>query len=174
MKRFVFLNASKRCTSKQTQSALLRGRYNHNHSHHHRHRHRHSHSHSHQRWLACGVLLLSVHHAHSRWRGRHQVSADAAVPSLPRPLPLPKGETKLLESKIWKCLKNLLQLSKDILRIMKRAFYLGLCFLPPVASSPLLLLGSPDVTQRWWEVVRQSIWAAGGCRDGQLVVGISL
>lgn len=112
--------------------------------------------------LSSGAVLISAH-----VRGFHQTRAEEAEVSL-RVLPssVPLGlhvEPPLTESVIWKYLKKVFHTSLDVVRILKRALYLALCFSPAVTCSPLLLMQTPELTHWWWETVRRGIWAAGPC-----------
>jgi hypothetical protein len=112
-------------------------------------------------WVACGTVLLSAHTSNALWAHAEQPDTGVSMHAHSSPIQSQLSRARRRESKIWKCLKDILQLARDLARIIKRTIYLGMCFAPAAASTPLLLLDSPVVSQWWWAMLRRGIWAAG-------------
>ena len=114
-------------------------------------------------WLVGGILLLSLRNTHClSTHGCVKAEAsclDANI--IPTKTLLRQRQNQSVESRMWKNIKKIARMSVDFARILRRAFYWLICFSPSIATSPLLLLNSPKLSEWWWDLAKRGIWAAG-------------
>jgi predicted unusual protein kinase regulating ubiquinone biosynthesis (AarF/ABC1/UbiB family) len=98
---------------------------------------------------------------------RDQPSCEtlATIPLVPQPvIILPKKPTQeKVSSSLWSYFQSSYDWFLNLFQLLKRLTFFSLYFTPTVLTSPILLISSPSLELKWWQLVRWSIFSCGPC-----------